>query len=51
MVAREGRVNGDVGAGVAFSLHNFYAMRESNFHQFRTGGFKRGIGNFATKWR
>ena len=26
-------------------------MRESNFHQFRTGGFKRGIGNFATKQR
>ena len=42
---------GDVGAGVDCSLHNFYATLESNLHQFRAGGFKRGIGNFATKRR
>ena len=47
----EGRVRGDVGAEVACSLRNFYATRESNFHQFRVGGFKCGIGNFATKRR
>ena len=46
-----GRVRGDVGAGVACSLRNFYATWESNFHQFHAGGFKRGIGNFVTKGR
>ena len=46
-----GRVRGNVGVGVACSLRNFYDMRESNFHQFRVGGFKCGIGNFATKRR
>ena len=40
-----------VGVGVACSLRNFYGMQESNFHQFCAGGFKRRIGNFATKWR
>ena len=48
---RGGEGLGDVGAGVACSLRNFYGMRESNFHQFCAGGFKRGIGNFATKRR
>ena len=42
---------GDDGVGVACSLHNFYDTWESNFHHFRAGGFKRGIGNFATKRR
>ena len=42
---------GDVGVGVACSLRNFYGMQESNFHQFCAGGFKRRIGNFATKQR
>ena len=46
-----GRVRGDVGAGVACSLRNFYATRASNFYQFRVGGFKHGIGNLATKRR
>jgi hypothetical protein len=30
-------VKGDVGVGVAFSLHNFHGMRESNFHQLTRG--------------
>ena len=42
---------GDVGVGVACSLRNFYGTRESNFHQFHAGGFKREIENFATKRR
>ena len=46
-----GGVRGDVGVGVACSLRNFYGTRELNFHWFRVGGFKRGIGNFATKQR
>ena len=46
---RGGRVGGDVGVGVACSLRNFYDTRESNFHQFRAGGLKHEIGNFATK--
>ena len=49
--ATGGGLGGDVGAGVACSLCNFYGMQESNFHQFCAGGFKRGIGNFATKRR
>ena len=39
------------GVGVACSLRYFYDMQESNFHQFRAGGFKRGIENFTTKQR
>jgi hypothetical protein len=32
-------LRGDVGAGVACSLRNFYATLELNFHQFCAGGF------------
>jgi len=42
---------GDVGVGVACSLRNFYDTWDSNFLQFRTGGLKREIENFATKRR
>ena len=34
---------GDVEVGVACSLHNFYSMRESNFHQFPWEGSNVGL--------
>ena len=41
--AEGGRVRGYVGARVACSLRNFYATRESNFHQFHVGGSNVGL--------
>jgi len=46
---REGR-GGFVEVGL-LALCITFTTRESKFHQFHAGGFKHGIGSFATKRR